>query len=134
MSRSASSSPRCRSRLTATFSANPHGTGFRDTDELIGELLAAEETLAQMQSVSLASTLVRPVRWEVETFGFRSVSLDIRQNTTVINRVLKELWRKLNPLDKGEGPEPGTQGLAGLDRGGTRQAPGLPAAVPRRVG
>ena len=71
-------------------------------------LLAAEETLAQMQSVSLASTLVRPVRWEVETFGFRSVSLDIRQNTTVINRVLKEIWRKLNPLEKGEGPEPGT--------------------------
>lgn len=97
-----------RKRLLATFSTTAKGTGFKDTDELIGELLAAEETLAQMQSVSLASSLVRPLRWEVETFGFRAVSLDIRQNTTVINRVLKELWRKLNPLDAGEGPEPGT--------------------------
>ncbi len=98
-----------RLRLAATFAPAPGATGFRDTGELTGELLAAEETLAQMQSVSIASTLVRPLRWEVETFGFRSVSLDIRQNTTVINRVLREIWRKLNPLDKGEGPEPGTQ-------------------------
>jgi phosphoenolpyruvate carboxylase len=97
-----------RLRLAATFEAVPGATGFRDTSELIGELLAAEETLAQMHSVSIASTLVRPVRWEVETFGFRSVSLDIRQNTTVINRVLKEIWRKLNPLDASEGPEPNT--------------------------
>ncbi|MCA3574290.1 MAG: phosphoenolpyruvate carboxylase [Aestuariivirga sp.] len=98
-----------RRRLNATFSPTAKGTGFRNTDELIGELLAAEEALAQMHSVSIAATLVRPVRWEVETFGFRSVSLDIRQNTTVINRVLKEIWRKLNPLEKSEGPEPGTR-------------------------
>ncbi len=97
-----------RLRLAATFAPDGKAVGFRDTAELIGELLAAEETLAQMQSVSLASTLVRPVRWEVETFGFRSVSLDIRQNTTVINRVLKEIWRKLNPLEQGDGPQPGT--------------------------
>jgi phosphoenolpyruvate carboxylase len=97
-----------RLRLDATFAAAPKGAGFKDKSELIAELLAAEETLAQMQSVSLASTLVRPVRWEVETFGFRAMSLDIRQNTTVINRVLKELWRKLYPLAPGDGPEPGT--------------------------
>ncbi len=97
-----------RLRLAATFEPQGEAVGFRDTAELIAELLAAEETLAQMQSVSLASTLVRPVRWEVETFGFRSVSLDIRQNTTVINRVLKEIWRKLNPLEQGDGPQTGT--------------------------
>ena len=76
-----------RVRLAKTFGEGAKGSGFQpiDTEELIGELLAAEEALAQMQSVSLASTLVRPVRWEVETFGFRSVSLDIRQNTTVIS-------------------------------------------------
>ena len=98
-----------RRRLAATYSPQPGAQGFRDTNELIGELLAAEETLAQMHSVTLASSLVRPVRWEVETFGFRSVSLDIRQNTTVINRVLREIWRKLNPLEEGPGLEPGSE-------------------------
>ena len=95
-----------RLRLAATFGRNPKGTPFRDTAELMRNLLTAEETLAQMQSVSLASSLIRPVRWEVETFGFRSMSLDIRQNTTVINRVLQEIWRKMNPLAPGDAPEP----------------------------
>ena len=63
-----------------------------------------------MRSVSIASSLVRPVRWEVETFGFRSMSLDIRQNTTVVNRVLQELWHKLNPLAIEQEPEPGSIG------------------------
>jgi phosphoenolpyruvate carboxylase len=94
-----------RLRLAATFGGNPGGTGFANTGELIAELHAAEETLALMQSVSIAATLVRPVRWEVETFGFRSMSLDIRQNTTVINRVLQEIWQKLNPLDERGPPE-----------------------------
>ncbi len=101
-----------RLRLAATFGRNPAGRPFESTDELIGELLAAEQTLAQMQSISLASTLVRPVRWEVETFGFHAVSLDIRQNTTVINRVLGEIWRKLNPLSTEEPPAPGSAAWA----------------------
>jgi len=94
-------------RLAVTFDTDATGTGFSSTDELIGELLAAEETLAQLQAVSLAANLVRPVRWEVEIFGFRTMSLDIRQNTTVINRVLQEIWRKLYPL-AGAAPEPST--------------------------
>ena len=97
-----------RIRLAATFEPRGAATGFRDTGELIEQLLAAEQALAQMHSVSLASTLVRPLRWEVETFGFRSMSLDIRQNTTVINRVLQEIWRKLNPLASEPVPESGT--------------------------
>jgi phosphoenolpyruvate carboxylase len=98
-----------RLRLAATFGGNPAGTGFRDTSELMEELLASEVALAQMQSVSIAATLVRPLRWEVETFGFRTVSLDIRQNTTVINRVLQEIWRKLNPMESKAPLEPGSE-------------------------
>ena len=101
-----------RQRLAATFGRNPAGQPFANTSELIEELHAAETTLAQMQSISLAATLVRPVRREVETFGFRSMSLDIRQNTTVINRVLREIWGKLNPLAKEEVPEAGSEAWA----------------------
>ncbi len=97
-----------RMRLAATIATGGSATGFRGTSELIEQLLAAEQALAQMQSVSIASLLVRPLRWEVETFGFRSMSLDIRQNTTVINRVLQEIWHKLNPLSPNPAPELGT--------------------------
>ena len=65
-----------------------------------------------MQSVSIAATLVRPVRWEVETFGFRTVSLDIRQNTTVINRVpAGNLAQAESAGIEGAAPEPGIGSL-----------------------
>ncbi|MCB1380111.1 MAG: phosphoenolpyruvate carboxylase [Alphaproteobacteria bacterium] len=101
-----------RLRLAATAGDNSRGQGFRDTGELMDELLAAEEALVGMQAISLAATLVRPVRWEVETFGFRTASLDIRQNTTVVNRVLGEIWGKLNPLSSAPAPEPGSSAWA----------------------
>jgi phosphoenolpyruvate carboxylase len=102
-----------RHRLSSTFAVPARAGGFVSTAELSAEILAAEETLAQMQAVPLASALVRPLRWEVETFGFRSVSLDIRQNTTVINRVLQEIWRKMNPVAEDGPPEPGTEQWSG---------------------
>ncbi|NJS15348.1 MAG: phosphoenolpyruvate carboxylase [Sphingopyxis sp.] len=72
------------------------------------ELAAAERSLVEVKAVSIAATLVRPVRWEAEIFGFRTVSLDIRQNTTVTNRVLQEIWHKMNPLAKMAVPKEGS--------------------------
>ena len=93
-----------RIRLNATHTTAA-ATGFTNVDELIGLLHFAEGALSEMKAPSLATTLVRPVRWEAEVFGFRTACLDIRQNTTVINRVITELWRKMNPLDQSEAPE-----------------------------
>ncbi len=71
---------------------------------------------------------MRPVRWEAEIFGFRTVSLDIRQNTTVTNRVLQEIWHKMNPVAKViPFPEGWQSGMDRLDHGRTQQAAGLPA-------
>jgi phosphoenolpyruvate carboxylase len=97
-----------RLRLAATFEPGHKAQPFANAAELAGELLAAEQALADMQAVSIAASLVRPVRWEVEIFGFRTVSLDLRQNTTVINRVLAEIWRKMNPVAAGGPPENGS--------------------------
>jgi phosphoenolpyruvate carboxylase len=78
-------------------------------EELVQLLRDSENALAEMKSTGLAAGYVRPVRWELEIFGFRTVSLDLRQNTTVVNRVLRQLWCKLNPLDVENAPVPGTQ-------------------------
>ncbi len=81
---------------------------FQNVNELLSEITAVENALVEMKAVGIAATLVRPVRWEAEIFGFRTVSLDLRQNTTVINRVLQEIWHKMNPVSKTKPPEPGT--------------------------
>ncbi len=86
----------------------PGAKPFRDVAEFIAELAAAERALVDVKAVSIAATLVRPVRWEAEIFGFRTVSLDIRQNTTVTNRVLQEIWHKMNPVAKVSVPKEGS--------------------------
>ncbi len=93
-----------RARLESTFEDGKRATPFTSVDELMGLLHKAEEALAEMKAPGLAASLIKPLRWEAEIFGFRTASLDIRQNTTVTNRVLSEIWRKMNPLAKGDAP------------------------------
>ncbi|MEX2648255.1 MAG: phosphoenolpyruvate carboxylase [Alphaproteobacteria bacterium] len=69
-----------------------HGAGYARPEELAADLAALEQALAEVGAASLARALVRPLRREVEVFGFRTVALDLRQNTTVINRSLTALW------------------------------------------
>ncbi|WP_196502899.1 phosphoenolpyruvate carboxylase [Aestuariivirga litoralis] len=93
-----------RERLASTFDAHLTAKPLANVEELIGLLLKAEEALAEMKAAGLAVSIVRPVRWEAMVFGFRTASLDLRQNTTVTNRVLAEIWRKMNPLAKEDAP------------------------------
>ena len=94
-------------RLLAT-NGEGNGKPFASVAEFIELLSKSESALADMKIAGMATGLVRPVRWEAEIFGFRTAALDLRQNTTVINRVLGEIWQKLNPVETAAAPEPGT--------------------------
>lgn len=78
-------------------------TPYRRPSDFAEDLEAAERALHEVGAGPLARSHLRPLRFEVGTFGFRTVSLDIRQNSTVINSVLREIWT----LAEGEAPEPG---------------------------
>ena len=67
--------------------------GYANADELAAELRVIEQALLATCSAAFARTLVRPLRHEVETFRFCTVQLDLRENTTVINKTLIALWR-----------------------------------------
>ncbi len=97
-----------RRRLAATMEGTTGAGPFASVDELVHLLGAVEKALINMNAGGLASGLVQPVKWEVEIFGFRTASLDLRQNTTVTNRVLGEIWHKMNPVAEGDAPKPGT--------------------------
>jgi phosphoenolpyruvate carboxylase len=94
-----------KARLNALIDGSIGAKPFASTHELSEALYVSEKALAEMHAISIASSIVRPVRWEVEIFGFRTASLDLRQNTTVINRVLAELWCKINPLAEHDAPQ-----------------------------
>ena len=106
-------------RLEATSGKENGAEAYSSPDKLADDLKALEQVLIRMKAGSIAVAFIVPLRWEVETFGFRTVSLDIRQNSTVINRVLQEIWR-LNCPDSDEIPDPGTPAWSDRLRGGLR--------------
>lgn len=87
--------------LLALLSAN----GYERARDFADDIAALERALLQMRAISLASVVVRPFRREIETFGFRAMSLDIRQNSDVINRTIHEIWL-LNAASPDEVPVP----------------------------
>jgi phosphoenolpyruvate carboxylase len=95
-------------RLAAT-NGEGAATPFKSVSEFIDLLAKAEAILSDMKISGMATGFVKPVRWEAEIFGFRTAALDLRQNTTVVNRVLGEIWKKLNPTATVAAPEPGTK-------------------------
>lgn len=79
-------------RVAAVDNVSAAGRPYDDPRELVDDLKALEHCLVEMKAGGIAASLIRPLRWGVETFGFRAVSLDIRQSSKIINRVLQQIW------------------------------------------
>ncbi|MCI0400124.1 MAG: phosphoenolpyruvate carboxylase [Gammaproteobacteria bacterium] len=78
---------------------------YASADQFIDDLNTMVAGLTESGCESLAKALVLPLRREAEIFRFRTVSLDLRENTTVINRTLAELWRRLARQPVGTPPD-----------------------------
>jgi len=74
-------------------------------DELLADIGNLEAGLIEIGATNIARTNVSPLRVLVETFGFRTASLDIRQNSDVINRSVHALMSVA-----GDAPKPDTDG------------------------
>ncbi len=77
---------------------------YASADELIADLAVTEEALSESGSPGLAQDLVRPLRLAVEAFRFRTVRLDLRENTTRLTETLRALWRSMHTEADGEPP------------------------------
>ena len=91
-------------RLLATRSEGA-GTPYPRAEAFACDLRVLDSALAKVGGRQAARRFVRPLIRQVETFGFRTVSLDIRQNSTVVNRVLAELFGLIDPACA---PQPGS--------------------------
>jgi phosphoenolpyruvate carboxylase len=91
-------------RLEATngVAGSDPQAAYASPEEMLQDLLILERTLTAVRSPYLAQSIVKPLRREVETFGFRTVALDLRDNTTTTNRALAAIWC----LQHGEGATP----------------------------
>ncbi len=71
--------------------------GYSHISDFIADLMAIEQALESLQAGLLVRRHIRPIRWSAEIFGFRTVTLDIRQNSTVCNKTLQEIWQQTTP-------------------------------------
>jgi len=98
-------------KLDRTIAATAGGirptgpTAYVDPGELVSDLRIVERALESAQSANIARTMVRPLRWQAEAFGFRTASLDIRLNTEMSTAALRAIWHEMNDAT-GEAPEP----------------------------
>lgn len=60
--------------------------------DFVNDLTVIETSLATIGAVGIGNRYVRPAKWRAQVFGFRTMSLDIRQNSTVTTEVLSEIW------------------------------------------
>ncbi|MDC0660105.1 phosphoenolpyruvate carboxylase [Leisingera sp. SS27] len=67
---------------------------YKHLGDFVADLTEVEEALEQIGAHRLAARYVRPVRWQADVFGFRTVTLDIRQNSTVTTETLTEIWAR----------------------------------------
>ncbi len=68
------------------------GVAYAHVLEFIAELRKVEAALASIGAERLGQALVRPLRLQAQVFGFRTVTLDVRQNSSVTTRALAEVW------------------------------------------
>jgi phosphoenolpyruvate carboxylase len=80
--------------------------GYASADELIADLQTLEDALTEGAGGDLARDLVRPVRWAVEIFRFRTVRLDLRENSTRLTQTLQALWQASAGQKGGTPPDP----------------------------
>ena len=105
-----------RDRPAATGAAAEAATGenpaYRDADGFIADLRLLEQELRDVDCDGLADSQVQPLRRAAEAFRFCAARLDLRENSTMINRALQSIWRLRRrgdeppTADKDEPPPP----------------------------
>jgi len=60
--------------------------------EFIADLSSIEAALRALKADHLANHVMRPIRWKAQVFGFRAHTLDVRQNSDVVNRTMQAIW------------------------------------------
>lgn len=73
------------------------GVPYPNPEAFRADLNCLGDALERIGGKMMTRRLVRPLQQQIESFGFHTVALDIRQNSTVVNRVLAELFTARDP-------------------------------------
>ncbi len=77
-------------RLERTAENSP--TGYKTSNEFLNELRLIYNSLILNKGTIIAETVVLPMIYKVKTFGFRFAALDVRQNSSLLQEAVKDLF------------------------------------------
>jgi phosphoenolpyruvate carboxylase len=80
-----------RQALTAMNQCLDEGR-YTYVKDFINDLQDIEAALCSVGALNISEKLVRPLRWQAAVFGFSAHTLDVRQNSEVVTRVLQNIW------------------------------------------
>ncbi len=80
-------------RLSAGIEGDQKGF-YQDVLEYDHDLKTLENALISINAPNLAKSYIRPLRQRAQIFGFRTVTLDVRQNSSVTTQTLEEIWKQ----------------------------------------
>ena len=72
---------------------------YQDADEFINDLKILQNGLIESNCSNQAGPLITPLLRVAEAYRFRTVRLDLRENTTVTNHTLACIWKEINNSD-----------------------------------
>ncbi|MBE1285551.1 MAG: phosphoenolpyruvate carboxylase [Rhodobacteraceae bacterium] len=78
---------------------------YEHIDDFLADLARIENALESIGVQHLSRRYVRPIRWQAQVFGFRTVTLDVRQNSTVTTETLTEIWSRAGEVPEFGSPE-----------------------------
>ncbi len=91
-------------RVLSTLEHRLEVNGYTHVGQLIDHLDQVDQALCAIDAELLAKRYVRRLRWQVSVFGFRTVTLDIRQNSDITTNALASIW----DANSGDSPTYGT--------------------------
>ncbi len=65
--------------------------GYKNSAEFLDDLRLMYQSLSRNKGKIIADSVLLPVIYKTQTFGFRLAALDIRQNSSMLNAAVKEL-------------------------------------------
>ncbi|HEX2867326.1 MAG TPA: phosphoenolpyruvate carboxylase [Ignavibacteriales bacterium] len=77
-------------KLKKTIEAHP--SGYKDAGEFLGDLELMHESLSENKGHIIAEEKILPLIYKVRTFGFNFISLDVRQNASLIRETAEEIF------------------------------------------
>ena len=83
-------------KIKGTIADQKEQICYRTADEFIRDIITLEKGLIDSACTNIAKTLVTPIRQQAEAFRFRTVRLDLRENSTTVNHALIGIWQELN--------------------------------------